>query len=477
MIKNIGILFFCTLLISHAQKSLLTAPVNSILYNESDPVLNGKGNTLLLKSESAQEPAPYWAISYGNGNAWSTPMIIDGLNFSNKTIKNISPSFDFEGNRLFFSSNRFGGIGSGDIWVLQKSGTTWQTKPSNLGMPINSKEYETDPFMAPDEKTLYFVRYNTNKTSDGQPCGDLYWAVLSGKNWMKPQRLPAPINTGCECSPQILNDNKTLVFASQRAGGKGGYDLYQSKLNDDNTWTEPVALDFYNTTGDDRGISIPAQGNILYSSVQGKNSKDIQRQVLPLEFQPAKTTVLSVKTLGNGIPINTKLTLKNLTTGSVKEYLLFSDRDNKVFLHAPYAYELLYTDPTKKYLHGVEYMDMSQLTTFVYKNKNITLTDDASKWQASLPSLINADFSLNQNYNEELKRVANLSEESKDTVVVSLVNSGQDQVNDSLPSASISQTLGSVFPRLHIQYENATEGDSTSKGLINKEAIIRFKKP
>lgn len=459
-------------LVVKAQKSLLPAPINSILYNESDPILNGKGSSLLLKTESAQEPAPYWSISYGGGNAWSTPALLDGLNFSNKTIKNISPAFNFDGSKIFFSSNRYGGIGQGDIWFLQKSGNSWNNKPTNLGMPINSKEYESDPFLAPDEKTLYFVRYNTNKTSDGQQCGDIYVATLSGKIWTKPQKLPAPVNTGCECNPQMLNDNKTLVFASQRQGGKGSYDLYETRQNDDNTWTEPVPLAFQNTEKDDRGISIPAQGNLLYAAIQGKSSLDIQRSVIPTEFQPSKTSVLTVKTLSNAVAVNTKLAIRNLNTQTIKEYLIFADRDNLIFLHAPNSYELLFMDPSHKYLHHTEYLDLSDLKSFEYKNKNVELTENYKSWQITLPDLFKEDYSLNPIYNDELKRIESISAEKNDTLEIEIHGTEASYAQDSVAQIAIHQNLGIAFQRFKPLYTSETKTFDKAKNL----AIIRFKK-
>lgn len=457
---------------AQAQKSLLTAPINSILYNESDPILNGKGNSFLLKTESAQEPAPYWSIAYGGGNNWSTPMLLDGLNFSNKTIKNISPSFNFDGSKIFFSSNRYGGLGSGDIWYLQKNGTTWNNKPVNLGMPVNSKEYESDPFFAPDEKTLYFVRYNTNKTSDGQTCGDIYVSTLSGKTWTKPQKLPAPINTGCECNPQILNDNKTLVFASQRSEGKGSFDLYESRLNDDNSWTAPQPFAFHNTVKDDRGVSIPAQGNLMYAAIQGKSSLDIQRIVLSEEFQPFKTSVLTVKTLANTLPVNTKLTVKNVSTQATKEYLIFADRDNLVFLHAPHQYELLFTDPSRKYLHHTEYVDLSDLKTFEYKTKNIELIDNHKAWQTTLPDLLIEDQGRNPIYIEELKRIESISAEKNDTLEIEFYTADGSSAQDSVTQIAIHQNLGISFHKFKTQYPT----EPKTMGKAKNVAIIRFKK-
>jgi OmpA-OmpF porin, OOP family len=471
------LLFSYTTGIMFAQKSILTPPINSVLYNETDPILNGKGNVMILKTESAQETDPYWSVSTGSGNTWTTPSIVDALNFSNKTIKNLSPSLNFDGSKIFFSSNRFGGIGSGDIWLLTKSGASWAGKPTNIGMPVNSKEFESDPYFAPDEKTLYFVRYTNTKTTDGQLCGDIYTTTLSGKNWTKPQKLPAPINTGCECSPQMLNDNKTLIFASQRSGGKGSYDMYMSRLNEDGTWDEPQALVFHNTKDDDRGISIPGQGNIMYSSIMGKSSKDIQREVLTTQFQPLKTLVLTTKALAtDGSPINSKLTVKNLTTNYAKDYLLFNDRENLIFLHTPNVYEIVYQDPSHKYLHHTEYKDLSSLKSFEYKSQNITLIENHKAWQTKLENLLNEDYSINTKYSDELKRINTTAEEKNDTLEL-LIDLGNNTQIDSLTNIILHQNIAKHIQKFKILFPNENESNGNeSNPATSKDVLIRFKK-
>ena len=49
------------------------------------------------------------------------------------------------------------GYGSCDLFVSERIGTEW-TKPVNMGKPINSGHWETQPCFSSDGKTLYFVR-------------------------------------------------------------------------------------------------------------------------------------------------------------------------------------------------------------------------------------------------------------------------------------------------------------------------------
>ncbi|PWJ57501.1 WD40 repeat protein [Dyadobacter jejuensis] len=61
---------------------------------------------------------------------------------------------------------------------------------------------------------------------------DLYYSTLTGGKWSEPVNFGATINTEFDEFRPILIDagvswnQNMLVFSSNRAGGKGGFDLY-----------------------------------------------------------------------------------------------------------------------------------------------------------------------------------------------------------------------------------------------------------
>jgi outer membrane protein OmpA-like peptidoglycan-associated protein len=86
----------------------------------------------------------------------------------------------------------------------------------------------------------------------------------------------------CEKAPRIMADSKTLIFSSNRNGGKGDFDLYKSILQDDGSWSEPVNLAFVNTKNDDQFVSIPPCGDIMYFI----NNADIYTIPVPDNLRP-----------------------------------------------------------------------------------------------------------------------------------------------------------------------------------------------
>src|SRR5690606_11014697 len=66
--------------------------------------------------------------------------------------------------------------------------------------------------------------------------------------------------------PFITADGKSLYFASNMPGGKGGLDLYVCHRASDDQWETPVNLIEINTEGNDRSPSVGADGKFYFST-------------------------------------------------------------------------------------------------------------------------------------------------------------------------------------------------------------------
>ena len=96
---------------------------------------------------------------------------------------------------------------------------------------------------------------------------DLWYSDKVGNNWSDPK--PFPYNGGVIFSvghPAISNDGKYLYFSSDMPGGKGGFDLYVSKVNGDGSFSKPQNLSEINTAGDDEFPSIGEDDHLYFSS-------------------------------------------------------------------------------------------------------------------------------------------------------------------------------------------------------------------
>ncbi|MDQ3047569.1 MAG: hypothetical protein M3R27_08490 [Bacteroidota bacterium] len=133
-----------------------------------------------------------------------------------------------DGKTLYLISERQGGTGRGDIYMIKrKSRTEWE-KPENLGTLINTKEDEGGLFLAPDGKTLFF----SSKGHNSMGGYDIYKTVLEGGKWSAPVNLGYPINSvNNDLCFSLSVDAQAGYFTSDRKGGLGERDVYKVDLN------------------------------------------------------------------------------------------------------------------------------------------------------------------------------------------------------------------------------------------------------
>ncbi len=158
---------------------------------------------------------------------WSTPVNLGST--VNSSAADFSPSISADGLMLYFVSGRSGGYGSYDLWVTMRATTNddWST-PVNLGPPVNSSSREVNPSISSDGLMLFF----SNRTG-GYGGSDLWVTTRATVTdpWGTPMNLGPIVNSSSsENSPSISADGSTLYFMSNRPGGYGGHDLWQVSI-------------------------------------------------------------------------------------------------------------------------------------------------------------------------------------------------------------------------------------------------------
>ncbi len=124
----------------------------------------------------------------------------------------------------------------------------------------------------------------------GQYTGkmDLYISRKNEQNiWSYPKRLPVS-TMGNERSPFLASDNKTLYFASDGYAGWGGLDIHKTTLNIDDSCGEVINVGSpFNTWQDDYGLILTASGNEAYFVREGDiyftNTKNANVELKPNE--------------------------------------------------------------------------------------------------------------------------------------------------------------------------------------------------
>jgi outer membrane protein OmpA-like peptidoglycan-associated protein/tetratricopeptide (TPR) repeat protein len=156
------------------------------------------------------------------GNTWSKPQSL-GDNVNTKYYEP-SVSMTADGNTIYFSSNRPGGLGGLDIYVSRKDSKGNWGPATNLGAPVNTSRDDDAPFIHADGQTLYF----SSRGHAGMGGYDIYRSAFDETaGWSQPENLGYPINTAGEDSYFVLSaDNKHGYYASAKEGGHGEKDIY-----------------------------------------------------------------------------------------------------------------------------------------------------------------------------------------------------------------------------------------------------------
>jgi len=158
-------------------------------------------------------------------NKWKTPEPIGKP--INTTYWEGGGCISPDGKTLYFTSERPGGYGHADIYMVTRINKTEWGKPENLGAAVNTEYDEVGVFLAPDGKTLFFSC--NGKESMGSY--DIFKSTMEGGKWGKPVNLGYPINTVYKDGPLVVSaDAQTAYFASERTGGLGESDIYKANL-------------------------------------------------------------------------------------------------------------------------------------------------------------------------------------------------------------------------------------------------------
>lgn len=154
---------------------------------------------------------------------------IKGLPFNEDNSSNAHPALSSDGNTLFFVSDRAGGFGGSDIYMVKRENEQWGI-PQNLGSEINSAHDEIYPFIASDS-VLYF----SSNGHGGLGAQDVFRTTFKDEKWSKPENVGAPINSNFDDFAFKLNrSNQKGFFTSTRNTNQNQifqFDFDASKLS------------------------------------------------------------------------------------------------------------------------------------------------------------------------------------------------------------------------------------------------------
>lgn len=282
---------------------------------------------------------------------WSKAKPLEGkVNTNlNEGAQNISQ----DGQWLIFTGCNYPeGYGSCDLYISYRTKTGW-SEAVNLGPTINTDFWESSPSLSPDKRDLYFA-----SSRAGGFGGRDIWVVhrLPNNKWSRPENLGEAVNTkGDESCPFMHADNQTLYFNSNGHTGYGMTDLFFSKKVNDSSWTVAENLGYpINTIDDEGSLIVAADGITAYYASDKSDTKgglDLYTFQLPQWIRPLKTLWVKGKVFDKktqaGLPSSVELT--ELKTGNLISKLQ-TDEDGNYLITLPEGKDYAFNVNRKGYL-------------------------------------------------------------------------------------------------------------------------------
>ncbi len=238
-------------------------------FTDKNPIISGDGQKMIFVSELRFYDAAYFAEKVDG--VWQPPRnIVPDLGVDG----DVYPTFlSFDGTEMIiYRNDNF----IGNLYSSKYIDGRWGAM-TKLGGNINTKYWESHGSMNKDGNILYF----TSNRKGGFGGLDIYESKKQDDgSWGDPVNLGKTVNSRYnEETPFITENGQYLYFSSYGHFNMGGYDVFYSKKKPDGQWDTPINMGYpINTTDDDLFYYPVDNGLSAYFSVipeEGQGLHDI----------------------------------------------------------------------------------------------------------------------------------------------------------------------------------------------------------
>lgn len=254
-----------------------------------------------------------WQLARNMGTKFNNA----GPNFVN-TIQSTTPdgksAIMVLGNKYMPNGKMLAGVS-----ISTRVNGEWGTpKPLNIANDYNLAQ-KANYFLADNRQTMLMSVERDDSFGDR----DLYVSFLKqDSSWTEPLNLGDVVNTaGEESAPFLASDDKTLYFSSNGFSGYGGSDIFVSRRLDDTwtNWSDPENLGpELNSPLEDLFFNIPASSEFAYySRGVSETNTDIFRIKLPIVKSPEPFVTVKGKIIDKATnkPLGAKIVYERLPDG------------------------------------------------------------------------------------------------------------------------------------------------------------------
>lgn len=295
--------------------------VNSA-YDDLSPIISADGRTMIFGIEYSPENTggkedgeDIWITTSADGKTWTKKTNM-GSPVNDASVNNLA-AISADNNMLLFCKSE-------GFQMRRRTQDSW-SEPENLNVKFKNESTHMEGNLSSDGKAILFTSKLKQDLfyKEGGDDRDIYVTIQGNDgSWSDVINLGKQINTdGDEISPFLAADNRTLYFGTNARPGYGSYDIFMSKRmgNGWTNWTEPINLGpEINGTGFDAYYTIPASADYAYmvSNINSYGKADIVRLKLPDMIKPEPVVMLLGRTLNAKTknPVSADILFEDLVT-------------------------------------------------------------------------------------------------------------------------------------------------------------------
>jgi OmpA-OmpF porin, OOP family len=298
-------------------------------YRDLNPLITTDGKTMYFSRRNhpgnvggTKDHEDIWYSEYDeNTHTWKLAQNLSDINTIEPNFLNsISVTPDRKsvvllvGNKVIHGKKSLAGVS-----ISTHIGDKW-TEPKHVDI-VNDYNYSefANYFLTNSQSAMLMSVQRIDSKGDR----DLYVSFMQkDSTWTEPKHLGPTVNTVAEESaPFLAIDDKTMYFASKGFSGYGGADVYMSRRLDDTwtNWSPPVNLgNTINTEYDDQYFHVSGMTtHSYYSRGVSETNTDIFKAELPPELAPEFWVTVKGKLIDHKTnkPLGAKIIYQRLPDG------------------------------------------------------------------------------------------------------------------------------------------------------------------
>ncbi|TDG37571.1 OmpA family protein [Pedobacter changchengzhani] len=351
-------------------------------FSEGHPMLSADGKEMyfwrsIFKKDANKEVQGLWYSTLNDKGIWTTARYLPSpFNIGNtqSAVFFVSPDNNTLLIRGFFVN---GDSQNKDGFSFLNRGLNGFKDPMGIVIPNYDKmsigKY-SGACLLPDGKglILYF-----SESKGGSNCDLYYSARKDDGTFTEPSYIKSLNSQFDETTPFVASDNRTLYFSSDRKGTLGDHDIWKSTRLDDTwqNWSEPVNMGpGINSDKWEAYFTLDAKAEYGYMSASG----DLVKIKLTDAQKPQPVVLVKGKVFDKvtNLPIQATVSYEDLKTGKNEGVAISDPTTGGYQIALPYGKDYGFNALAPKYIPISDHLDLTKISDYKEITRDLYLVPE-----------------------------------------------------------------------------------------------------